>query len=268
MNNNNFWKNMKYLLMIMLILATFTFLVITQVNKRQKVTVKCDRVEAVVSVIDEKFSTLIEKSVSSTDESLPENENTGEEISDNSVPKQEGVSVQSNRSETILEPTKFKIGESVPLPSLPTHIKTFTDYRYYGLWYTPHYRLQQVAYTDTNGLRRFNEDYIVAMGAFYSTGIGDRFKVSLDSGSEFTVILGDGKHPADCDPTNMYAPCINYDGENCANILEFIIDDDVLPTDIYNYGSIEKISGFAGNIVKMEYLGRDNSADWTTYETR
>ncbi len=131
-----------------------------------------------------------------------------------------------------------------------------------------HYRLQQAAYTDDDGLRRFNNDYIVALGEFYSVNIGDRFKITLDSGNEFTVILGDGKDPCDCDDTNMYAPCIDYDGVDCANVIEFIIDDDVLEASVYAYGSLNCIPKFSGNIIKMEYLGRDDSEDWDTYETR
>ncbi len=117
----------------------------------------------------------------------------------------------------------FEIGESVPLPSLPTHVKVFMDYQMLNQTHTPHYRLQQSAYTDSDGLRRFNEDYIVAMGQFHAIDIGERFKVTLDTGVEFTVITGDSKAPADCDKDNMYAPCVNYDGENCANVLEFIV---------------------------------------------
>ncbi len=160
----------------------------------------------------------------------------------------------------------FEIGESVPLPSLPTNYKAFTDYRSYKLQQTPHYRLQQAAYTDSDGLRRFNEDYIVAMGPFYAIDIVERFKVTLDTGIEFTVITGDSKAPAECDKDNMYAPCINYDGENCANVLEFIVDSDVMSKEVYGYGSIDYIEFFKGNITKMVYLGRDTSADWTSYE--
>lgn len=153
------------------------------------------------------------------------------------------------------------------LPDISTNVKLFTDYRYYNLWYTPHYRLQQRAWTDEQGLRRFNDDYIVALGSFYSVNIGDRFEVTLDTGRTFTVILGDGKADIDCDSRNMYTPCLDYDGEESANMLEFIIDDDVLDKEIYDYGSLDRLEGFEGDVVKMVYLGRDDSADWNTYET-
>lgn len=153
------------------------------------------------------------------------------------------------------------------LPEINTNVKLFTDYRAYNLWWTPHYRLQQSARTDERGLRRFGDDYIVALGSYYSTNIGDRFRVTLDNGNCFTVIFGDGKCDVDCDSQCMYTPCTDYSGEAAANVLEFIIDRDILDASVYAYGSIEILDGFEGNIVEMEYLGRDTSQDWDTYET-
>lgn len=152
------------------------------------------------------------------------------------------------------------------LPTISTNVKLFTDYRVYNLWYTPHYRLQQSAWTDNQGLRRYNKDYIVALGSYYSTNIGDRFEITLDTGKIFTVILGDGKVDADCDIKNMYTPCVDYEGNTVANLLEFIIDENVLDSEVYNYGSLDCLDEFKGNIVKMIYLGRDESQDWDTYE--
>ncbi len=163
---------------------------------------------------------------------------------------------------------RFARGEEVLLPALSTEPKLFTDYRSYNLQRTPHYRLQQAAYTDKDGLRRFGEDYIVALGKYYSESIGDRFQVTLDTGAEFTIIFGDGKAPCDCDDNNMYTPCVNYEGDDCANMLEFIVDDDIMSSKVYAYGSIDYLDKFKGNVVKMVYLGRDNSADWDSYETR
>lgn len=166
------------------------------------------------------------------------------------------------------EHRNFDIGEECDLPNISTSVKLFTDYRAYNLQYTPHYRLQQVAWTDNQGLRRFNDDYIVALGSYYSVSIGDRFEITLDSGEIFTVIFGDGKWDVDCDERNMYTPVIDYEGEPAANLLEFIIDKDVLNSKVYEYGDLCLLDNFQGNIVKIIYLGRNNSADWDTYETK
>ena len=178
---------------------------------------------------------------------------------DLTVAEQECITEKSNDN---------NVSQECELPNISTNIKLFTDYRCYSLWYTPHYRLQQQAYTDVQGLRRFGEDYIVALGSFYSVRIGDRFEVTLDSGRTFTVIFGDGKVDEDCDSRNMYTPCYDLDGNAVGNLLEFIVDDDVLPKEIYAYGSLDILAGFKGDVIKMVYLGRDDSGDWDTYETK
>lgn len=152
------------------------------------------------------------------------------------------------------------------VPSINTSIKLFTDYRYYNIKGTPHYRLQQECWTDEYGCRRFNDDYCVAVGSFYSTDIGDRFRVTLNTGTVFTVIVADGKWDCDCDFLNQYTPCYDYDGREYGNLLEFIVDDCVLDTECFNYGSLDYYDTFKGSIVKMEYLGRDTSQDWGFWE--
>lgn len=186
------------------------------------------------------------------------NEIIDEYISETTITKEE-----FNQAETENQVTTSKniweIGESVPLPSLPTNIKSYTDYRFYNIDGTPHKRLQSVAWTDELGCRRYNNDYIVALGSFYSTDIGDRFEITLDTGNVFTVILGDGKADIDTDVNNMYAPCTNYNGEACANVLEFIVDKNILSDKAYNYGSVDYYDKLKGNIIKMTYLGRDTT---------
>ena len=163
--------------------------------------------------------------------------------------------------------SEMNASQEYELPDIPTNKKLFTDYRAYNLWYTPHYRLQQVAWTDKLGLRRFNEDYIVALGSYYSTDIGDRFEVVLDTGNIFTIILGDGKADSDCDERCMYTPCIDYEGNKAGNLLEFIVDEKILAKEAYEYGSLDFFDEFKGNVIKITYLGRDDSADWDIYET-
>lgn len=160
----------------------------------------------------------------------------------------------------------WTIGQSVPIPTLSTVRKQGTDYRRYNIAGSPHNRLQQVAWTDSIGCRRFNNDYIVALGSFYTEKIGDRFEITLANGNIFTIILGDGKDDRDTDPTHMYAPCPLYGtDEPGANLLEFIIDTDVMTRECYKYGGIDYYEEFRSDIVKMVYLGRDNSADWDTW---
>lgn len=189
-------------------------------------------------------------------------------ISEISLSENQLISKSSEVESIQHKGNKFKVGEICEIPDISTSVKLFTDYRVYDLWYTPHYRLQKASYTDSQGLRRFNNDYIVALGSYYSVNIGDRFEVTLDNGKKFTVIFGDGKWDTDCDSKNMYTPVKDYNGNKAANLLEFIIDENVLDEKIYRYGDLNFLDNFTGEIVKIVYLGRDNSEDWNTYETK
>ena len=145
--------------------------------------------------------------------------------------------------------TSWAIGEEVPLPDLPTYRYLCTDYRHYNLPNTPHYRMQQMAWTDEIGCRRFNDDYIVGLGTGYSQDIGDRFAIELENGFRFTIIMGDGKADRDTDAeTHRYTPCKDYAGNDCANVLEFIIDDQVMEKEAYQFGSISYYERFKSNI--------------------
>ena len=159
---------------------------------------------------------------------------------------------------------KWQIGDYMLLPKLSSYVMFGTDYHFYNLPGTPHYRMQEAAWTDEIGCRRYKDYYMVGLGSYYTVCIGDCFEITLENGTVFNIILGDGKADCDTDGSNRYTPC-NWFGENCANILEFIIDKEAMDPDCYHYGGIHYYDKFRSNIVSMRYLGRDNSMDWDTY---
>lgn len=197
------------------------------------------------------------------DTQSPEESHQEENVEDSQKPKTTLAPVHTS-SDSVITPRN--IGEALDVPEVSTHVKFCTDYRAYNIKYTPHYRLQQLAWTDSYGLRRYHEDYLVALGSYYSTKIGDRFLVTLDTGRSFTVMLADGKWDIDCDADNMYTPTIDYSGEYAGNLLEFIIDETQVSPKMYQYGSLDYYEEFKGSVTSMIYLGRDQSADWDTYE--
>ena len=151
------------------------------------------------------------------------------------------------------------------LPDLPTDRKVCTDYRFYNIPGTPHNRMQLAAYTDEQGCRRYGEYYIVGLGSAYANRVGETFEVELNTGVIFTIITGDMKPDDDTDITNRFEGCYNYDGAYCANILEFIIDKETFDTRAYQWGGVDWYENFKGDIVRLTYLGRDESADWDIY---
>lgn len=142
------------------------------------------------------------------------------------------------------------------IPNLPSDMKMYTDYRCYNIKGSDEYKLQQKAITDELGFRRYGDDYIVAMGSYYSTEVGDRFYIHQTNNISYTVVTGDMKKDKHTDSTNRYSPCINYNNEECANILEFIIDERVMDDKCLSYGSVSYYDDFDADIDVIMYLGR------------
>ena len=122
------------------------------------------------------------------------------------------------------------------------------------------YRLQQACTTGiATGIRIYEDEegttyYTAAMGSAYGRDIGDAWRITLDNGEEFNIMLGDFK---DDGKTEFFGhPCRNEHEEPCTNVIEFIVDWEKTPVDIREYGSMSKRKWCDGNIVKMEYLGR------------
>ena len=106
------------------------------------------------------------------------------------------------------------------------------------------YKFQQLCWTDSQGLRRQGNDYVVALGSYYSTKIGDRFLVSLDTGITYTIVLGDCKADCHTNSTNQYVVVGNK-----INIIEFIVDTYTLDYTVAQSGNIGTYDNLTGNVI-------------------
>lgn len=125
--------------------------------------------------------------------------------------------------------------------------KAYMDYRCITDTNSVQYSLQQQAYTDERGFRRIGDDYCIALGTGITSGCGERFMISLDSGYSFTAIVSDVKADIHTDSTNCYAPR----GENSGNIVEFIIDTDNADGYMLTCGSAGCFEDLSGNVVSI-----------------
>jgi len=108
------------------------------------------------------------------------------------------------------------------------------------------WELQQQAYTDKNGLRKIYDYYLVATGSYWAEyKCGNKYIVTLETGIEFKIIIGDMNVDSACDPERKYFT-IN------GSVLEFIVDMEKLPAAVKLAGDISRIEGFNGKIIKME----------------
>lgn len=132
--------------------------------------------------------------------------------------------------------------------NVPQHssFKSYMGYHKITNHNSQQWALQQTAYSDENGLRKIDDYYLVAMGQYYGT-VGDKFKVTLSSGQQFNVIMGDMK---------KYEHTFNGEGQIGADnkdMFEFIVDYSNLNSNIKRDGSVNCI--FNGTVLKLEKEG-------------
>lgn len=277
MQKQTLWGTVLFTLLVLIVMSIFVMIAL-QMNALNTL----DRQEKTLTAISEqqqKQPKIIIQGTIPLDDSDDETDKSDTETSNDSTISVEKIDTFVKQDDIIVEEkivihndkvtektfSEKVVGQDMELPDLPTDRKVCTNYTVYGIGGTPHNRMQLAAWTDEQGCRRYEDYYIVGLGSAYADRIGETFEVELDTGVTFKIITGDMKADCDTDSTNRYCPCINYDGEQCANILEFIIDRDVLDPKAYAWGGIDYYQNFKGNIVRLTYLGRDESADWDSY---
>ena len=144
-------------------------------------------------------------------------------------------SQQKKKSKTKLK--SYKVPKNM-------HFKSYTNYKCLSRS-SAQWKLQKKAYTDKNGLRKIGDDYLVAMGSYYTKHLGDRFKITLSTGKSFTVRICDFKANSDTNSTHQYT------ANGC--MIEFYVDNS-LNSKAKRMGDISYIKGFKGNITKVEKI--------------
>ena len=145
--------------------------------------------------------------------------------------------------------------ETLDVPTCNTEFKTYMDYRCITDKTSAQYELQQFAWTDEDGFRRIGNDYIVAIGTYYTEECGERFRITFESGSEITVTVGDIKQDIHTDYLNQYTPIYDENGIFFSgNVLEFIVDIDVLPKIPRRLGTVSYFDYLKGNIKSIERI--------------
>ena len=114
--------------------------------------------------------------------------------------------------------------------------KSFMDYRTITNTESQQYKLQQhYAYTGEYGIRMADSRYIVAIGTYFTSNIGQYFDIILENDTVIPCILGDQKADVDTDSNNIIT---KHNG--CMS--EFIVDSDMLNDDVKFYGDMSYCS--------------------------
>lgn len=94
--------------------------------------------------------------------------------------------------------------------------KTFMGYKTITDKTSQQYALQQIAYTDSEGFRKVDGRYCVAIGTAFGVYTGQLFDAELENGTIIECVVGEIKDDYDTDSTNVFTT------NGCC--LEFIVD--------------------------------------------
>lgn len=134
------------------------------------------------------------------------------------------------------------------VPQVSHDFKSYTAYTCLSRRSPQWTKIQTIAYSDANGLRKVDNYYCVAMGSYYSTTLGDLFRITTEKGNTFDVILCDFKADRHTNSTHQYTA-----RNQC--ITEFYVDYSCFNNSAKIAGSVSVIPEFGGKITSIEYLG-------------
>ena len=129
------------------------------------------------------------------------------------------------------------------VPATETGFKTYMGYKAITSTTSTQWAMQQDAWTDELGFRRYGNFYMVAMGTYYGTECGGKFHIKMEYGAEFDVINGDIKADRDTDALHQHRN---------GNVLEFIVDSKRIPEVCRITGDMSHAGDmFAGKIASI-----------------
>lgn len=143
------------------------------------------------------------------------------------------------------------------VPNVNSYWKTWEGFRILISDYTPQgIFLRDWGWTDENGFVRASGEkdlgipddyYLVAMGSYYGTEIGTKYRVTLDTGRVIYCVLGDQKADCDTDSNNQYT-------SRHQDILEFIVNVEKLNYDVKFHGNCNVFMPLNGIITSIERI--------------
>lgn len=147
--------------------------------------------------------------------------------------------------ETTTRATIIESKTSMHVPSEISNFKSYMDYRM--ITCGAQLELQKQAYTDANGCRKVGNYFCIALGSYYGSEIGAKYRIHLSDGTSFLGILADQKADKDTNATNQYT-IYNRD------IIEFVVDTNCLPSAVQLSGSLSSLEKFEGKVVGIDKL--------------
>lgn len=145
---------------------------------------------------------------------------------------------------------------SLGVPNINSSFKTWMDYKAITSKASPQYKLiRKWGWCDSQGFMRVSGErdlgitddyYMIALGSYYGTNIGTKYRITTDTGNIFYGILSDCKANQHTNSTNQYAR--NKD------IVELLVDSRHLNRNVKRMGNANVYSPLNGSVVKIERI--------------
>lgn len=157
----------------------------------------------------------------------------------------------------VCEPEITVIYTSLDVPNINSSFKSWMSYKAVTNRKSPQYKfIHTWGWVDGEGFMRCSGErdlgieqdyYLIALGSYYGTTIGTKYRITLDTGKEFYGVLADCKADIHTDSTNRY---VLKNG----NIVEFLVDASKLNKDVKKIGSANVLPELNGTVVKIERI--------------
>ena len=144
------------------------------------------------------------------------------------------------------------------VPDINSTFKAYMDYRKITNTTSPQYKLISLyGYADEYGFMRTEKDaeidggqdyYMIALGSYYGTEIGTKYRITTDTGNTFYGILADCKADIHTNSTNQYTVA------STPNVVEFLVDTTTLMHEVRYHGTANRHTPLGGEIIKIEKI--------------
>lgn len=110
--------------------------------------------------------------------------------------------------------------------------KSYMDYKAITDVNSPAYKLTRATYTGMEGIRMYDNRYLVAIGRHFDASVGDYVDLILENGTVIKCIVGDRKAWYDTDPSHLFTT------NGCMS--EFIVNTNSLSWSVIKKGDISE----------------------------
>lgn len=143
------------------------------------------------------------------------------------------------------------------IPNINSSFKTWMSYKAITNKYSPQYNfIHTWGWSDSEGFMRCSGErdlgieqdyYLIALGSYYGTTIGTKYRITLDTGKVFYGALADCKDDKHTNSTNQYVP-------KNGNVVEFLVNTSELIKDVKIMGNANVYMPLNGNVAKIERI--------------